>query len=58
MTMLRVEVDGVEVWRDEPAEYLGIHGFPIEHRTRPATGWVDLIVDDVIISHAVPEGFE
>lgn len=58
MITYRVDIDGVTVWDDSSAEYLGVDHFPGEYLGRPASGFIELIVDDTCISKAVPEGME
>lgn len=58
MTTYQVLVNGIEAWTASTADYVGTHEFPIEYRGRPASGFIELLVDDVIVSVSRPEGEE
>jgi hypothetical protein len=58
VTTYQVLVNGIEAWTASTADYDGILEFPPEYLGRPASGFIELLVDDVVVSVSRPEGEE
>ena len=55
MITYRVDIDGVTVWDDSSAEYLGATHFPEEYWGPATTSTIEWFVNDIRISHIQPE---